>query len=67
MKKKCNYYPCHDLVGMECNNCYCPIYPCCDSKLGKFIVVKNKNVWDCSKCEIVHRAIFIKGFKRRSK
>jgi len=54
IKQDCPYYPCHK--GLEdCTYCYCPLYPCNDEALGKWIKNKDKKIWDCSDCTIFHK------------
>ena len=56
-KKKCKYYPCHDMDHIDCTFCNCPIYPCNNEQLGgKWIEHQTLKelVWDCSKCTIIH-------------
>jgi len=53
-KIKCQFYPCH-FEGQDCSFCYCPLYPCRDTKLGSWY----KDKWDCSKCTIMHKTTFI--------
>lgn len=56
-KSNCAYYPCHHFEGQECTHCYCPIYPCKDTDLGRFVTTKRgKRVWTCIDCRLVHRA-----------
>jgi len=56
IKKKCKYWPCHTKELLEdCTFCYCPLYPCKDVlKGGVWKEVKNKLIWDCSKCYWIH-------------
>ncbi len=54
-KSNCEYYPCHHFPNQECTHCFCPIYPCKDLELGKFIRTKRgKRVWSCIDCRLVH-------------
>ena len=63
LNKKCKYYPCHE--GLEdCTYCYCPIFPCEDETLGKWIKNGKKKIWDCSNCIIFHKRKFVKAFRR---
>ncbi|HWQ21003.1 MAG TPA: glycerophosphodiester phosphodiesterase family protein [Methanotrichaceae archaeon] len=56
-KSNCEYYPCHHFEGQECTHCYCPLYPCKDADLGRFVTTKmGKRVWTCIDCRLVHRA-----------
>ena len=32
--RKCKYNPCH-YEGQDCTFCYCPFYPCNDTRFGK--------------------------------
>jgi glycerophosphoryl diester phosphodiesterase len=53
---KCQYYPCHHFEGQDCTHCFCPLYPCKDPELGKFIKTKRgKRLWSCVDCTLVHR------------
>ena len=56
--KNCKYYPCH-FEGQSCDFCYCPLYPCKDTRLGKW----HKGVWDCSDCLIIHDEGFVSLIK----
>ncbi|HOO54921.1 MAG TPA: glycerophosphodiester phosphodiesterase family protein [Methanothrix sp.] len=52
---ECQYYPCH-FEGQDCTHCFCPLYPCKDPELGKFIKTKRgKRLWSCVDCTLVHR------------
>jgi glycerophosphoryl diester phosphodiesterase len=56
-KGNCEYYPCHHFEGQECTHCFCPLYPCKDQELGRFVRTKRgKRVWTCIDCKLVHRA-----------
>ncbi|MDD2410089.1 MAG: cobyric acid synthase [Candidatus Methanomethylophilaceae archaeon] len=51
----CPYHPSH-FIGQDCTFCFCPFYPCEDTKFGKFIGSRRgKQVWDCSDCLFIHR------------
>jgi len=51
----CEYYPCHHFAGQDCTHCFCPLYPCKDPELGRFVKTKRgKRVWTCIDCTIVH-------------
>jgi len=70
MRKKCRYYPCHEDMD-DCTFCYCPIYPCKNETLGKWvwritpnINSKKKKIWDCSSCNLVHKKEFVKLVKK---
>jgi glycerophosphoryl diester phosphodiesterase len=55
-KGNCEYYPCHHFEGQVCTHCFCPLYPCRDLELGKFVRTKRgKRVWTCIDCSLVHR------------
>ncbi len=55
---ECQYYPCHHFEGQDCTHCFCPLYPCKDPELGKFIKTKRgKRLWSCVDCTLVHRPI----------
>lgn len=51
----CDYYPCH-FEGQDCTFCFCPFYPCEDSRTGGNWVESSSGgqVWSCLKCNIVH-------------
>ncbi len=54
-KSNCEYYPCHHFEGQECTHCFCPLYPCRDQELGRFVRTKRgKRVWTCIDCRLVH-------------
>lgn len=51
----CEYYPCHHFEGQVCTHCFCPLYPCRDPDLGRFVRTKRgKRVWTCIDCRLVH-------------
>jgi glycerophosphoryl diester phosphodiesterase len=53
---ECQYYPCHHFEEQDCTHCFCPLYPCRDPELGKFIKTKRgKRLWSCVDCALVHR------------
>ena len=56
--KDCPYYPCH-FNEQDCTFCYCPIYPCKVEGTGEW----NNNIWDCTKCHIVHDPKIIEVIK----
>jgi Zn-finger protein len=40
----------------DCTHCFCPLYPCKDAELGRFVQTKKgKRVWTCIDCKLVHR------------
>ena len=51
INKACAYYPCHEMLE-DCVFCYCPLYPCEDEELGKYI--GDTKIWDCSLCTWIH-------------
>ncbi|MDM7935058.1 MAG: cysteine-rich small domain-containing protein [Methanothrix sp.] len=54
-KDNCEYYPCHGLPGQDCTHCFCPLYPCRDPELGRFVrTSRGKRVWTCIDCLLVH-------------
>lgn len=55
-KENCQYYPCHHFSDQDCTHCFCPLYPCKDQELGKFVrTKKGKRFWSCVSCRLVHR------------
>lgn len=55
-KENCQYYPCHHFPDQDCTHCFCPLYPCRDEELGKFVRTKRgKRFWSCIDCQLVHR------------
>jgi len=55
-KENCQYYPCHHFPDQDCTHCFCPLYPCKDEELGKFVKTKKgKRFWTCINCRLVHR------------
>jgi precorrin-3B C17-methyltransferase len=55
LNKACSFYPCHENLE-DCTFCYCPFYACGNLKRGRYIKDANgKEVWDCSKCEWIHK------------
>ncbi len=54
-KSNCEYYPCHHFPTQDCTHCFCPLYPCLDLDLGRFVRTKRgKRVWSCIDCKLVH-------------
>lgn len=55
LNKACAYFPCHE--GLEdCTFCYCPFYPCGNSRLGKYVVANSgRKVWSCEDCGWIHK------------
>lgn len=57
-RSNCAYYPCHHFEGQECIHCFCPLYPCKDQDLGRYVRTKRgKRVWTCIDCSLVHRPV----------
>ena len=55
-KENCQYYPCHHFPDQDCTHCFCPLYPCKDEELGKYVrTKKGKRFWSCINCRLVHR------------
>jgi glycerophosphoryl diester phosphodiesterase len=55
-KANCEYYPCHHITDQDCTHCFCPLYPCRDTDLGKYVrTKKGKRFWTCIDCQLVHR------------
>lgn len=56
-RSNCEYYPCHHFAEQDCTHCFCPLYPCRDPDLGRFVRTKRgKRVWTCIDCRLVHRS-----------
>jgi glycerophosphoryl diester phosphodiesterase len=54
-KENCPYYPCHHFTDQDCTHCFCPLYPCKDEELGKYVrTKKGKRFWSCINCRLVH-------------
>jgi len=54
-KNNCEYYPCHHFQGQDCTHCFCPLYPCKDASLGRYVKTKRgKRFWTCIDCRLVH-------------
>jgi glycerophosphoryl diester phosphodiesterase len=55
-KENCQYYPCHHFPDQDCTHCFCPLYPCKDEELGRFVRTKRgKRFWSCINCQLVHQ------------
>ncbi len=54
-RRDCEYYPCH-FEGQDCTFCFCPFYPCNDTRTGGRYVESStgKMVWSCIDCTIIH-------------
>lgn len=64
-KTSCPFYPCH-FESQDCTFCFCPLYPCENKNLGEF-VGKERKVWSCAGCDIVHRPEVAKELLRMMK
>lgn len=51
----CEYYPCH-FAGQDCTFCFCPFYPCEDTRTGGKYIPKSTGgtVWSCIGCRLIH-------------
>ena len=51
----CEYYPCH-YEGQDCTFCFCPFYPCEDTRTGGKLIPKSTGgtVWSCISCRLIH-------------
>ena len=56
INRHCICFPCHDESKLQdCTFCFCPLYPCKNEKLGKYLSVPHEGlVWDCSNCTWPH-------------
>lgn len=55
-RSNCEFYPCHHFPDQDCTHCFCPLYPCKDTDLGKYVRTKRgKRFWTCINCRLVHR------------
>ncbi len=46
----CEKYPCH-FPNQDCAFCFCPFYPCMDSRTkGRY----DGDVWSCQDCTLIH-------------
>ncbi len=52
----CEYYFCH-FEGQDCTFCFCPFYPCENTKTGGEFVQRSTGgtVWSCARCYLIHR------------
>jgi len=56
--EECQYYPCHKLPNQDCTHCFCPLYPCKDPELGRFIRSRRgKRLWSCVDCTLIHKPL----------
>ncbi len=54
-RSNCEFYPCHHFPDQDCAHCFCPLYPCKDTELGKYVRTKRgKRFWTCIDCRLVH-------------
>ncbi|MBU4222590.1 MAG: threonine-phosphate decarboxylase CobD [Euryarchaeota archaeon] len=51
----CEYYPCH-FEGQDCTFCFCPFYPCEDTRTGGKFIQKSTGgtIWSCIGCRFIH-------------
>jgi threonine-phosphate decarboxylase len=51
----CEYYSCH-FKGQDCTFCFCPFYPCEDTRTGGKLITKSTGgtVWSCIDCRLIH-------------
>lgn len=51
----CEYYPCH-FEGQDCTFCFCPFYPCEETRTGGAFIQKSTGgtVWSCAGCRLIH-------------
>lgn len=62
--ENCPYYPCH-FEGQRCDFCYCPLYPCQDDSLGKWVESSQGGIiWSCSDCTLLHTPAIVKYMKK---
>jgi Zn-finger protein len=47
----CERFPCH-FSDQDCALCFCPFYPCADSRTGG---EEKSGEWCCERCIIIHR------------
>ena len=52
----CEYYPCH-FEGQDCTFCFCPFYPCENTRTGGELLHRSTGgtVWSCAGCKIIHQ------------
>jgi len=56
----CPYYPCHHYSEQQCSFCYCPLYPCMDTELGRMIDTPHGEIWSCMDCLLVHEPAIVR-------
>jgi threonine-phosphate decarboxylase len=51
----CEYYPCH-FAEQDCTFCFCPFYPCENTKTGGEVLHRSTGgtVWSCAGCDLIH-------------
>lgn len=51
----CEYYPCH-IEGQDCTFCFCPFYPCENTRTGGEVLHRSTGgtVWSCAGCDLIH-------------
>jgi len=51
----CEYYPCH-FAGQDCTFCFCPFYPCENTRTGGELIHRSAGgtVWSCAGCNLIH-------------
>lgn len=66
MSPECPYYPCHNLVDMDCQFCYCPFYPCGDGRTGgKWLKGKGGEwIFSCEDCVWIHKPQVVRMVRR---
>ncbi|HEX7628440.1 MAG TPA: threonine-phosphate decarboxylase CobD [Candidatus Methanoperedens sp.] len=52
----CEYYPCH-FSGQDCTFCFCPFYPCENTRTGGELIHRSTGgtVWSCAGCNLIHQ------------
>ncbi|CAG1002163.1 MAG: histidinol-phosphate aminotransferase [Candidatus Methanoperedens nitroreducens] len=52
----CEYYPCH-FEGQDCTFCFCPFYPCENTRTGGELIHRSTGgtVWSCAGCNLIHQ------------
>jgi len=52
----CEYYPCH-FEGQDCTFCFCPFYPCENTRTGGELIKRSTGgtVWSCAGCKLIHQ------------
>lgn len=57
--KECEFFPCHHIDGLNCEEfnclfCYCPLYALGENCGGEFRYTEN-GIKDCSSCSVPHK------------